>query len=49
VGEDALDLGENRKRLEKEKFVRGTGEVNTYVYNWKLEPLEGEDVSLISV
>jgi glycylpeptide N-tetradecanoyltransferase len=46
---NALDLGENRKRLEKEKFVRGTGEVNTYVYNWKLEPLEGEDVSLICV
>jgi glycylpeptide N-tetradecanoyltransferase len=46
---NALDLGENRKRLEKEKFVRGTGDVNTYVYNWKLEPLEGEDVSLICV
>jgi len=46
---NALDLGENRKHLEKERFVEGTGEVHTYVYNWKLDPLEAEDVSLISV
>jgi glycylpeptide N-tetradecanoyltransferase len=46
---NTLDVGENRKHLEKQKFVQGTGHVHTYVYNWKLDPLEGEDVSLICV
>lgn len=50
LGFDVLNALDNGGRdLEKEKFVKGTGEVHTYVYNWKIEPLAREEVCLISV
>lgn len=44
---NALDTG--GRDLKGHKFVEGNGEVHTYVYNWKLDPLPKERVHLISV
>lgn len=44
---NALDLG--GRDLEGHKFVEGNGRVHTYVYNWKIDPIPRERVSLISV
>lgn len=44
---NALDVA--GRDLEGHRFVEGNGRVHAYVYNWKLDPIPKERVSVISI
>lgn len=44
---NALDI--EGRDLEKGKFIKGTGRVHTYVYNWKIDPVRTDDISIACI